>query len=204
MTTSGGTTNNVPLSNPVAEGDLLFACFFTSGNVFNSISDNQNNDWQFACETTTELAGYFQVWYAANCKAGSTTISTKWNSSQYTQVVVGEYSGVALSSPLDQTAVGINTGGGPLANAGGLVTTKNNEILIAFIFDDAGDAGPPGHGWTLRFSLVGETSNLADQPAATAGAYATQATIADSGPWAMLVASFFSALSADGFWYGSN
>jgi hypothetical protein len=102
-------SETINFSQPVTAGDLLvgwFAQYNASGQV--SVSDNINGSWMRGPnETFANGGGDIALYYKVNSAASSSglTITASANSSTYLPYAVAEYSGVATSSALDQTAI---------------------------------------------------------------------------------------------------
>src|SRR5919201_4648548 len=74
-----------------------------------TISDKQSNTWTAVgvLRSTAGTAVSIQIWYAANCKAGSNTVTTTFASD--IGITIAEWSGVATSSPLGITSTKTGT-----------------------------------------------------------------------------------------------
>jgi hypothetical protein len=83
----------------VTPGDFLVGMFGGAGNAV-TVSDNRNGTWA-AVAPQRYSAGIF---YRAGAVGGDTTITFSGTSGSSYEITVDEFSGIALSSPLDQTS----------------------------------------------------------------------------------------------------
>src|SRR2546427_5674961 len=125
-------TVTVPLSRPVAQGDLLvgwFAQYNAPEQV--QVSDDVNGSWTRAPRSQTFLndTGDIALYYRENSQAaaGGMTITVSVSATAYLQGTVADYSGVALAGSLDEIAsardvgTAVDTGATAAVDAGELV-----------------------------------------------------------------------------------
>src|SRR5437762_1334795 len=102
-------TVTVPLTRPVAQGDLLVGWF----GQYNApeqvqVSDDVNGSWTRAPRSQTFLndTGDIALYYRENSQAaaGGMTITVSVSAIAYLQGTVADYSGVALAGSLDEIA----------------------------------------------------------------------------------------------------
>jgi hypothetical protein len=116
----------------VGAGHLLvgwFAQYDASGQV--QVSDNVNGAWTRApaSEHFNNGGGDLALYYAQNTRAAtSLTITTSAAGPTYLPSAVAEYSGVATTNALDQTAVGRGTG--TTADSGPTASAPGGELVV--------------------------------------------------------------------------
>jgi hypothetical protein len=153
---SNGTSSSKTLSftKAVSAGDLLVAGITTNDggtDPVNSVSDNLNGAW-------TKLAsvaygnGHVELYYLANSKAGNITVTV--NAAE--AVTIAEYSGVATTSPVDQSATKAGVVSGSSTTAGPTTSTAAaNELVIGISGQtNVGSGYTAGTGFTLRASAT--------------------------------------------------
>jgi hypothetical protein len=152
-----------------------------------SITDNGATHATYALAVRQAIASPdsqdAEIWYAANVPAGITQVTVTISSQGAATVWIGEFSGIALASPLDQKAGHTKFGGTGHDSGTTGTTTQANELVVA-VYADAGyntTITPPG-GWTLDVNAAPHTW---DQMAAThelgASLTTSHATFATSG-----------------------
>jgi len=126
------TSTTLTLPSPVSAGHLLvgwFAQYDASGQV--QVSDNVNGAWTRApaSERFNNGGGDIALYYVQNTRAApSLTITTSASGPTYLPSAVAEYSGVATSNALDQTAVG--RGNGTSADSGPTASVPGGELVV--------------------------------------------------------------------------
>ncbi len=191
---TSGTSLGVGYSANVAAGDLLVGQFRTTGTT--SVSDSLNGSWTKAVETTSEGVTH-SIWYRANAGAGKTTVTVGAGSSGSIRAVLGEYSGVAKSGALDQTAC--NQGKTTSVTTGATASVGAGDLLYAAVgmFEHprtitAGSSN--GVSATLRTQFSGEfgSSGEEDVTSTAAGAQNASFTLSEGseGGWAACAAAF--------------
>lgn len=191
---TSGTSLGVGYSANVAAGDLLVGQFRTTGTT--SISDSVNGSWTKAVETTSEGVTH-SIWYRANAAAGKTTVTVSAGSSGSIRAILGEYSGVAKTGALDQTAC--NQGKTTSVTTGATASVGAGDLLYAAVgmFEHprtitAGSSN--GASATLRTQFSGEfgSSGEEDVTSTAAGAQNASFTLSEGseGGWAACAAAF--------------
>ena len=141
-TSSRVASKTVSFTSAVGAGDLLvgwFAQYNLAGQV--QVSDNVNGAWTRAPAATTFNSGTGDIalYYVASsgaASAGGLTATVTASGAAYFQGVVGEYSGVAASSPLDQVASGrgvglaVTTSATPAVVAGGSSSRASSRAAV--------------------------------------------------------------------------
>ncbi len=192
-----GTANTASVSvilNSVASGHLL-TCSITYGNPGGttlSVSDNLNGAWAVAgaVHFSTGISQTTAIFYLANSKAGTTTITGKPGSAgEYGAMDCQEWSGVATSSPLDQFTEQDGTSANP--SSGSVTTGTNGELILGDM--ENGYSPSAGSGFSLldTDTSAGTGSGLDTeyQIQTNAGSVAVTWGLAATG-WTAQVATF--------------
>ena len=198
--TDNGTSSSsavVVTLNGVGSGHLL-TCSLTYGNAGGttlSVSDNVNGAWSVATPVhyNPAMIQTTAQFYLANSKAGTTTITGRPGSADlYGAMHCQEWSGVATSSPLDQTKQQDGTTANP--SGGSVTTTAGGELILGDL--ENGYNPTAGSGFSLINSDTspgtGTGLNTEYQIQASAGSVAATWTLAASS-WTAQVATFKAA-----------
>jgi chitodextrinase len=184
----------IPLGGVVQAGDLLvgwFAQYDSTGQV--QVSDNVNGAWTRASASTTfsNGGGDIALYYVQNSKAApfGLTVTVSSSSPTYLEGAAGEYSGVATSAALDQAVAAKGSSASP--NSGSTPAVGAGELVVGGIVT----GGSPGNvtagtGFTMRVMTSGESADLEDILASTAGPQAATATFSQATDWYSVVAVF--------------
>src|SRR5438067_1513051 len=191
-------TVTVPLTRPVAQGDLLVGWF----GQYNApeqvqVSDDVNGTWTRAPRSQTFLddTGDIALYYRENSQAapGGMTITVSVSSTAYLQRTVAAYSGVALASSLDQIAAARDVG--TAVDTGATAAVDAGELVFAALVT-GGDPGSvtPGSSVGVPYTARAQTSNgssyEADLVSSAAGAQDGTATLASATDWYAVCAVF--------------
>jgi hypothetical protein len=189
-------SESVSLPGSVKAGDLLIACTMTYVAGAYTVKDNNSNTWVLIAEQGYRTAGVAYCWYAANAKAGSTTVTVTANLQTSIYVVVEEVTGITTSSPLD-------TFGSASASSGnGSVTTthsvtQSTEYVLAFFADwESNSTWTAGAGYVAEIQINDSTftrSCLLEDKSSTSLSGTITATASKSIPadfWIGIVATF--------------
>jgi chitodextrinase len=126
------TSTTLTLTRPVVQGDLLvgwFAQYDSPGQVH--VSDPVNGAWtRSTAETFNGGTGDLAIYYVQNTKAAAAGLVVTISSSgaTYLPSAISEYSGVATSGALDQTAV--SKGVGLSADSGPTSVVAGGELVF--------------------------------------------------------------------------
>ena len=173
---TASTTISQAFTTTVTAGDLIVAAVSWGNSSSLTCSDSQANVYttlplQYDSTNNQSLG----ICYAANVKAGSTTVTaTLASSATFRRLLVHEYAGLALTNPVDVTAGNIANG---TTAANGVTTTSvtttaAGRLVFAAVMDDAGTATiQAGSGFTLR-TVLGSALASEDLVQATAGSIA--------------------------------
>lgn len=148
----------------VGAGHLLVAAVITSVAITGVVSPI-GNTWVKAISQSTG-GNSMEIWYALNSTAG-TESPVFTGSGGGMDIMLGEYSGVALTAALDQTAFSAGL------NSGNVTTTATHELLFGFYISNAGGFPTAGSGYTLRNTFANNFLDAdEDQTVTSIGTYA--------------------------------
>jgi hypothetical protein len=194
---TASTTIGQAFSTTVTVGDLIVAAVSWGNSSGLTCSDSQGNVYttlpvQYDSTNNQSLG----ICYAANTKAGSTTVTATFSSSApYRRLLVHEYAGLALTNPVDVTSANIANG---TTAANGVTTTSATttaagRLVFAAVMDDAGTATiQAGTGFTQR-AVLGSALASEDLVQATAGSIAGTWTFSVAHRYLARVVAFKSA-----------
>ena len=122
-----------------ASGNLLVAAagsFNSMAQQTLTISDSAGNAWSQAVVTTSfGSTALVYIWYAVNSKAGPNTVTfTPSRRDGDIDATIYEYSGIATSSPLDQTNSATCSSCSSLST-GNVSTTQASELLFSYAYE---------------------------------------------------------------------
>jgi hypothetical protein len=134
--------------------------------------------------------GVLAMYYAPNLHQGASvnTVSVTFSGATGPILVVAEYAGLSVASPLDVTSSGNGTGTSMLAS-GSVTTTHGHELLVGIAA--AGRTVTAGTGFTLR--VPANLDLIEDREVMTTGSYDATATLPASGGWTIGLAAFQAA-----------
>jgi hypothetical protein len=166
-----------------------------SGQVLN-VSDSHSNAYKQAVLFNMTVDGETDaIYYAENIAGGANTVTVSDNISAGTlRFSIMEYSGVALSSSLDNAAAAEGTGTSPsTANA---PTSWGGDFLLGLITTANAATYTAGSGYKIEDFVPAEPNSKLigeDQIQAAAGNASANATIGASDSWGAVFAAFKSA-----------
>ena len=124
------------------------------------------------------------IYYAANIKGGSNTVTVTFNqSAQSPDVRILEYQGL---SAVDVTAGA--SGNSRTANSGPATTTTATELIFGAATVTTSVKGT-GSGFTSRI-ITSDGDNAEDRVVTTKGSYSATAPLKPSGAWVMQMVAF--------------
>jgi chitodextrinase len=187
----------ITLTKPVTAGDLLvgwFGQYDSAGQV--QVSDNVNGVWTRSASTTfSNGGGDLALYYLPNSKAAPSglTITISAPAATYLEAALADYSGVATTGALDQTAVArgnsVSVDSGPTAAVGagelvvgGIITGGSPTSITA--------GSSQGQPFTIRSQTSSGSVDLEDILSGAAGAQDTRATFATATDWYAVAAVF--------------
>jgi hypothetical protein len=194
--TGSGTSFSLAFAANNTAGNLLVAAVSGFGVAITSLSDTRGNAWQSGPSVTGSDPGT-ALRYAANCAAGSNTVSVTLASNSSWSLSIAEYSGVAPSNPLDKSATG--TGFGTSASTPPVTTTQADELLVCVTSRNNINTPAtfsPGANFTERTDTGGgRPQQLADRTVVAIGNYAGAAILDTSSGWSQVLATFLAPSS---------
>lgn len=146
FTANANHTTSAPITNGAGNLMFLIVDASDSGATPPTVADTQGNIWTQIRHDANSGNTSVSIWYAANIAGGTNTITvTNFSSSVYCLATMAEYSGVALTSPVDQQSecgVGSST----------TITTGVANALVIFASSVPSSGPPPtyGAGWNGR------------------------------------------------------
>jgi hypothetical protein len=193
--------------SPTSAGDfLVVGIHIVSGTgPLNSITDNLSDAFKQAVMINTDgSAGALTgIYYLSGVSGGITSVTANFPFATSADIVVSEYSGISLTSPLDQTSSFDNGWNGKMPNTSGqtATTAQSSELLWGFFADTYNpQTWTAGSGWTSRITQ-GE-SFAEDQVVSKSLGYAATSSIQRStGYW---VAGTVATFIVSGGGSGSN
>jgi chitodextrinase len=200
-TGSAVTSATLQLSHPVGAGDLLVGWvgqYNAAGKV--TVSDNVNGTWTRSAASTTfsNGGGDIALFYLQNSTASPAglTITVTASSPTYLEAALAEYSGVATTGALDQTAV--SSGNSTSVDAGPTAAIGAGELVVGGIITGGSPTSvTPGSSQGQTFVMRSQTgSGSVDLEDVLVGASGTQdapATFTSATDWYAVVATFHTA-----------
>jgi PQQ-like domain len=188
----------VSLQFPHAEGaghlNVVVVAWNDTTHAVHSVTDSNHNAYTPAIGPTVGASITQSIYYAADIATGSNTVTVTFDAAvDSPDVRVLEYSGVAASKPVDQTAAG--TGAGANASTTLVTTTSPNELLVAAGTTSGAFSGP-GTGFTERIITTPDGDIAEDEVVSKTGTYS--GTAPQSGNWVMQLVTFRAASSCSG------
>jgi predicted outer membrane repeat protein len=194
-------STTLTLSGRVSAGDLLagwFAQWDAAGQVH--VSDNVNGAWTRVQGTTYNTGkGDIALYYLVNSKASLTglTVTISAATGTYLAGTVGEYSGAATFSPLDQSS--LRSGSGTAIDSGPTAAVPAGELVFgAFTANSSVGSVTGGTSLGIPFTVRSTSGDTGDGDivSSLAGAQDARFTIANSVSW-YAVAAVFKVASPD-------
>jgi hypothetical protein len=183
-----GSSLAVSYAKPVQAGSLLVGVFRATNGL--TVRDNLNGTW-----TEGPACGVVSIWYKANAKPGTTTVTLTAATADLVRIDAAEYAGVATANPLDAASCSQQTGAavtiastaavpaGELAFAGAV--TGSNPVTVT-----AGNIN--GLAASLRTQMTTVNGTIADEDVTSTapGQQNASMTLSVSGGWSAAVATF--------------
>jgi len=188
------TTGSLAFKSNNTAGNWIAVCVRggnSSSQVF-TITDSLGNTYRQATQLGfTASAVTLAIYYVQNINGGGNTVTVSQTVSGPLRFAILEYSGVATSSSLDVTAMGLGTGSSP--NSGTVATTSNGDLLLGAVATTNPASFTAGSGYTIEEFVGVEpgTKLIAeDQIQASAGSASATASLAGSDAWGSVLAAF--------------
>ena len=179
---NSGTGNSssfvVSMSSTPINGNTLVAIIATRNTASGTVSSISQSGatWTRATQATNTNGTTTEIWYAPNVSSAGTTITINQASCRSAAVVI-EYSNIALSSPLDQTAS--TTGNSATASTGTIIPTYGANLSIGGIGLERSDYSLGTA--TNSFTTVANTASTNSSPTNNAKVYALEKLVSATG-----------------------
>ena len=191
--------------SPVSTQSVKYVAAQTAGNLnvvvvgwndttatVTSVTDTSGNVYSLAVGPTSWPGALTQsIYYSANitgAAANANSVKVVFSrSAEWADVRILEYSGIALSSPLDGVAAA--TGTAATSDSGPATTTNANDLLVGANMT-TGTTSAPGSGWTNRIITQPDTDIAEDRIVTTTGTYRATAAVSSGSPWVMQMVAF--------------
>jgi hypothetical protein len=190
---SSGTGTSVSFQLGVDEtlGDLnvVGVSWASTGVTVTSVTDSDGNSYTQMSGSPIVLSGsgVLAVYYAADVRQGvaRNTVTVSFSSSTGPILMVAEYAGLAVLSPLDASNTD-NASSGTAATSGNVSTAHAHDLLVGI--GAAGATMTGGAGYTTR---VGANLDLIeDREVIATGSYSATATLSSSNGWTFAILAF--------------
>jgi hypothetical protein len=158
--------------------------------TISSVTDSAGNIYQVAAPLKRSAANSQAIYYAKNVTPGFNTVTVTLNTATpYVDVRIAEYSGLALTNPLDVTASGSGSSTAP--NSGSATTTSAKELLVGG-GTTTGSFRSAGSGYTSRVITSPDGDILEDRTVSVSGSYGASGTT-NNANWVMQLVTFRAA-----------
>jgi hypothetical protein len=198
-TTSGGTNSTLSCTFTGAQTagntNIVAIGFNNITSTISSVVDSAGNVYQVAAPLTRNGTSLSQaIYYAPAIAAAATNTITVTFSGATPSIDIraAEYSGIATTSSVDQTASA--SGSSTSAVTPAVTTTLANELIFGAGMT-TGVFSAAGSGFTSRIITPGNGDILEDRAVSTVGSYTATATLG-SAAWLIQVVTFKAAIAA--------
>jgi hypothetical protein len=195
-----GTTNSITItlgSTPVNGNTLILVSGTSAGShaVISSIVQT-GATWVKAVNKSVTLD--CEIWYASNVSSAGTSIVVHYSATGlFGSAAAAEYSGLATSSVLDQTATNNGSSASPSTGTTA-TTTEASELWVGALASTAASAvtfSSPTNGFTIEAQHTHGSGGyvsigLLDKIVSTTGTASTGATASASGTYSAAIATF--------------
>jgi len=164
-----------------------------------TVTDNKGNTYARINGPTNWHTNYrSELWYAYNITGGGSAINITATlsgaSSGFFQIYMSEYSGIAITNPLDQKSAA--AGSGSAVSSGSKTTLAPNELIYGV---SIGASGNLTVGATFTARSTANQNIVEDKKGVTAGSYNATFTSA-GGNWVAEMATFKTLVSLPVEW----
>ena len=175
------TTVSRAFTSANAVGNFIAVAVSWGNSATFSCSDTQGNVYAMATTAYDSSNGQsLGICYAPNIKAGANTVKVTFSSSaSHRRLIIHEYSGIAVTSPVDVTAKNIangTTGSNAITSTAATTTVPGALIFGATMDDTWVTSVTAGTGFTQRNSVNNKDLVTQDRVQATAGPVASTMT----------------------------
>lgn len=199
-TAFSGTTIALAYGSNVTAGNLL-VCYIYASHGISGVADSRSQTFTSAVNVTDNATYSLAIFYYPNTTGGADTVTVTFlGAITYASLQCSEYSGVATSSPLDQTTSNSQTDPGTATDAvtsGNVTTTTNGQLILGWtVAVDGTSTVSAGTSYTGRTNVFGDTIHE-DLVQTSAGSIAaTFTTNSATADYITLIATFKEAIAA--------
>ena len=187
QTASGSAAVTYPLVQTAANLNVVVVGWNTTTSTVSMLSDSLGNNYVLAIGPTTGPAQRQSIYYAAGIKAGSNTVTVRFNqATRYVDIRVLEYSGVDPVTPVDVTAGA--AGIGTTASSGAATTKSANDLIVAG-GTTGGRFAAAGSGFISRIITSSDGDIVEDHVVNATGSYSATAPNTQES-WVMQMVAF--------------
>ena len=190
----GGTSITATLPAATVAGDLLVATTQDLNSGCGSDNFTAPAGWVAAAQVCRGATGPLTIWYRANTAAGITSVAFNTGSSGANSIAqLSEWSGVAISNPLDQIGTMSSAGSSTslTVTTSGAITASGELGITAFDTSTGLSSLTAGSGWTSLRSDPGNGYNSDYRIGPTAGSTLTEGITSNPQTnWAAVIATF--------------
>lgn len=182
----------------VSTGDFIWgACIWVGTTQTVTAADGIGNTFTMVGSVFSANGNSVQLFYKYNITGGTSvavcTLSA--STSAFKAIAVVDYSGMTVSSPLDQTSTGSDASS-TTSHCGSMTTTTSHELIVASSIV-GNSVTTAGTGFTLRGDLLNFGGNGAeDQTVTSTGTYSPTFTQSPAGSGTCAAASFKATASS--------
>jgi hypothetical protein len=175
-------------------GSLLVGVFRVQGSVV-TVSDTTNGNWTKAANSADS---FNQIWFFVNGAGGVKPTVSGTGASAIQAMVIAEFSGVLVVSPLDQNSAGTGTGTSSYSTSPAISITDAVELLIGGVCNSSanGLTNTPTVGWTNALAAgAGGSGNafMNYQVTSAKGSFINSGNLVSNVNWDSTIASFIGA-----------
>jgi hypothetical protein len=196
VTTVLSTSLTATISATQAGNTLVVAACCNAGTL--TITDSASQSYSTATTLAGNTTQTSKIFYFPNTAAGVTTVTISSTSSTDLNLIVTEYAGVLVASPLDQTSTHGQTASTSWTSNATATTAQASELLIGSCMGTLHNntAFTPGSGWSSVATVLNVRGGanlelfLEDQYALAIGTYAATGTTSQSDNEYASIATF--------------
>ncbi len=187
QTASGSVAVTYPAAQTAGNLNVVVVGWNDTASTVSMVSDSLGNNYVLAIGPTSGMGLRQSIYYAAGIKAGSNTVTVRFNQAAiYVDVRVLEYSGLDPANPLDVKAGA--AGSGTTASSGAATTTSANDMIFGAGMTTA-QFTAAGAGFVSRIITSPDADIAEDRSVNTTGSYSATAPNS-SGSWVMQMVAF--------------
>ncbi len=186
------TSSQTPAGSTWTAGNLAVIGIqsYTTGRTV-TVTDLDGNNWQPAVSKADGSGHTYYIYYAMNLLATNNTNRVTVavsGASAYMRGISDEYSGLATTLALDQTASATGTGVSP--DSGNVTTTVANELLLGYFGNATAVVGFTAGASYTSHDNIDNVNYFEDRVVSATGTYNAPGTSDTSVEWVMLMATF--------------